>query len=339
MGRSILCPILTWLVALVLLTAPVPPAWGQSDLTAAAKREGKVVVYGSVEADTFEVVQRIFEGKYGISVDYWRAASNRVADRVLTEARAGRPLFDIVLLNRSPILILKKEGVFGRYISPSYESFPSADLDRDGVLSPPYLVMLVSVLYNTRLVTPEAAPKSLADLLSPRWKGKIVMPDPTVHPTTAVWLSNLGKVMGTEAPSFVDRLAGQVGLVESFIPAVQKVIIGEFSLGLTYVKYVHTFGQHGAPLDYVRLTPVLSVAHHVAVGAKAPHPNAGKLFVDLLTSRLGLLALAQAGEFVVVPGVYPTIKDAEKLKIVLMDDLDEQGLNAFRARFGRFFQR
>ncbi len=338
MGSSALRPILAWTVVLVVLIAAVP-ARGQSDLIVAAKKEGRVVVYGSIESDTFEVVQKIFEGKYGISVEYWRAASNQVTDRVLTEARAGRPLFDVVLTNRSPMLSMKKEGVFGRYISPSYESFPPTSRDRDGVLSPPYLVMVVSILYNTRLVKPDAAPSSLTDLLDPKWNGRIVMPDPTLHTTTAVWLSNLDKVMGAQWQPFVERLAGQVGLVESFIPSVQKVITGEFPLGITYVKYVHTFGEQGAPLDYARLNPVLSVAHHVAVGAKATHPNAGRLFVDLLSSRLGLLALARAGEFVVVPGVYPPIKDAEKLHIVLMDDLDDQGLKAFRDRFGRFFQR
>ena len=237
------------------------------------------------------------------------------------------------------MLSMKKEGVFGRYVSPSYESFPAASGDRDGVLSPPYLVMVVSVLYNTRLVKAEALPSSLNDLLNPKWTGAIVMPDPTLHTTTAVWLSNLDKVMGAQSPPFIERLAGQVGLVESFIPSVQKIIVGEFPLGITYVKYVHTFGERGAPLDYVRLNPVLSVAHHVAVVSRAPHPYAGRLLVDLLTSRLGLLALSRAGEFVTVPGVYPPVKDVEKLRIVLMEDLDDQRLRAFRDRFGRFFQR
>lgn len=64
-------------------------AEGQTDLASAAKRERKVVVYGSMESDGFEVIQKIYEGTYGVQVDYWRAASNRVTDRVLTEARAG----------------------------------------------------------------------------------------------------------------------------------------------------------------------------------------------------------------------------------------------------------
>jgi len=339
MRGSTLRRLLVWTIGLVLLTLAAPTV-GQSDLVGAAKREGRVVVYGSMESDIFEVIQKIFEGRHGIPVDYFRAASNRVMDRVLTESRAGRPLYDVVLTNRSPMLILKGEGLFGRYVSPSYETYPAATRDRDGVLSPSYRVVVVSILYNTRLVKPEEAPKSLTDLLDPKWKGKIVMPDPNVHTTTAVWLSNLERVMGTQQyRPFVERLAGQVVLAESFLPVAQKVIVGEYPLGISYVKYVHVFGQEGAPLDYVRLNPVLAEAHHVAVGAKAPHPNAARLFVDTFTSRVGLLALARAGEFVLVPGVYPPIKDADKLRIVMMEDLDEAALKRFRDQVGAIFAR
>ncbi len=198
-----------------------------------------------MESDVFEVIQKIFEQKYGIPVEYVRAASNRVMDRALTESRAGRPLYDVVLTNRSPMLILKKEGLFGKYVSPSYDSYPAATRDRDGVLSPSYRVVVVSVLYNTRLVKPEEAPKTLNDLLDPKWKGKIVMPDPNVHTTTAVWLANMQKVLGNQYRSYVERLAGQVALAGSFLPVAQKVITGEFPLGITYVKYVYIFGQEG----------------------------------------------------------------------------------------------
>lgn len=312
-------------------------AQAQTDLVGAAKREGKVVVYGSMETDVFEVIQKIFEGKYGVQVDYWRAASNRVTDRVMTESRAGRPQFDVVLTNRSPMLIMKKAGVFAKYTSPSYEAFPENTRDRDGTLSPSYRVVVVSALFNTKMLKAEDAPKSLTDLLDPKWKGKLVMPDPTQHTTTAVWLANLQKVLGAQHRSFIERLAGQVSLVESFIPSVQKVIVGEFPVGISYVKYVHVYGQEGAPLDYVRLNPVLAEAHHVGMSAKATHPNAAKLFIDTFTSRLGLLALARAGEFVLVPGVYPPIKDADKLRILMMDDLDDQDLKKFNEEFGRLF--
>ena len=337
MRDSISRALLAGIAGVMLLALAAPAAQGQADLVGVAKREGRVVVYGSMESDVFAVIQKIFEGQYGIPVDYFRASSNGVMDRVLTESRAGKPLYDAVLTNRSPMMILKTQGVFGRYVSPSYGSYPSATRDPDDVLSPSYRQVVVSILYNTRLVKPEDAPKSLADLLDPKWKGKIVMPDPNVHTTTAVWLANLEPVMGAQYRPFVERLAGQVTLVESFLPVVQKVIVGEFPLGITYVKYVYIFGSEGAPLDYVRLSPLLAEAHHVALSAKAPHPNAARLFVDVFTSRLGLLALAKAGEFVLVPGVYPPIKDAEKLRIVLMDDLSEQELKQFRDQIGTLF--
>ncbi len=328
---------LVWIVAAVLATLSVPTVKGQSDLVSAAKKEGGVVVYGSVETDIFEVIRKIFEAKYGIPVDYWRAATNQVADRALTEARSGKPLYDVVLTNRSPMLIMKGDGLFARYISPSYEVFPPASQDRDGILSPSYRMVVVSILYNTRLVKAEEAPQSLMDLLDPKWKGKIAFPDPNVHTTTAVWLANLERVMGAQWRPFIERFASQVVLVESFLPVVQRVTTGETPLGITYVKYVYSFGSEGAPLDYVRLNPVLAEAHHVAVAAKAPHPNAARVFVDLFTSRLGLLALARSGEFVLVPGVYPPIKDAEKLRIVLMDELDDQALKRFRDQYGPLF--
>ncbi len=325
------------LVGIVLGGLPVPAARGQADRVSSAKKEGRVVVYGSLESDGFDVIRKIFEGQYGIPVDYFRASSNGTMDRVLTESRAGKPLYDVVLTNRSPMLILKKAGMFDKYTSPSYDQYPAATRDSDGVLSPAYREVVISVVYNTHLVKPSDAPKSLTDLLDPKWKGKIVMPDPNIHTTTAVWLAGLQPVMGAQYRPFVQGLAGQVILAESFLPVVQKVTVGEFPLGITYIKYVYIYGVEGAPLDYVRLNPVLAEAHLVAIGAKAPHPNAARLFVDVFTSRLGLLALARAGEFVLVPGVYPPLKDADKLRVVLMEELDEQQLKQFRDQIGTLF--
>ena len=327
-----------WAILVAILATGVPGVQAQNDPIALAKREGRVVVYGSLEPDEFAVVQKIYKAKYGIPVEYFRAAANGVLDRVLTEVRAGRPRFDVVLNTRSEMLIMKTEGAFARYISPSYEAFPTAGRDRDSVLSPPYRVVLVSILYNTRLLKPDEAPKTLGDLLAAKWKGRIVMPDPTLHTTTAIWLFNLQKVLGAPWRPFVEGLARQVTLVDSFIPSVQKVIAGEFPVGIAYVKFVHVFGRDGAPLDYVRLAPVLGEVHHVALGARASHPNAARLFIDLFTSRLGLHALAQAGEFVLVPGVYPPVKDADKLHVVLMETLDTEGLARWKEEFRRVFR-
>ncbi len=89
----------------------------------------------------------------------------------------------------------------------------------------------------------------------------------------------------------------------------------------------------------MRLNPVLALPSHVALGARAPHPAAGKLFIDTLTSRAGLLALGQAGEFVLVPGVYPPIKDADRLRVVLMEEPTEEEFQRAREEFAGLFRR
>jgi iron(III) transport system substrate-binding protein len=307
-------------------------------LVEAAKKEGKLVVYGSLESGIMDEMEKAFTRKYGIPLDYFRAASNKTLDRVLTEARAGRTMSDVVVTNRGPMLLLKKENIFARYVSPESENFPAELRDPDGLLSPVYRQVIVGILYNTQLVKPDEAPKSLDDLLAPRWRGKWVMPDPSRHFTTTVWLRNLEEIYGKDWMGFVKRMAeARPVLVESFIPSAQKVMSGEALAGITYVKYVHIFGKDGAPLDYVRLPKMLADGHHVGIQAKAPHPNAARLFQDFFISREGMEIMAKEGEFVTAKGVYPPIKDADKIKAVSMDELDQNEYKKWAGEFRKLF--
>ena len=307
-------------------------------LVEAAKKEGKVVIYGSLESGIMDEIEKAFTRKYGIPIEYFRAASNKTLDRVLTEARAGRVMSDVVVTNRGPMLLLKKENIFAKYVSPEAANFPPELRDPDGLLSPIYRQVIVGILYNTKLVKPEEAPKSLDDLLTPRWQGKWVMPDPSRHFTTGVWVKNLDEIYGKDHMAFVRRMAqAKPVLVESFIPSAQKVISGEALAGITYVKYVHIFGKDGAPLDYVRLPKMLADGHQIGIQAKAPHPSAARLFEDFFISREGMQIMAKEGEFVTASGVYPPIKDAEKIKAVSMDELDRDEYKKWSAEMRKLF--
>lgn len=307
-------------------------------LVDAAKKEGKLVVYGSLESGIMDEMEKAFTRKYGIPVEYFRASSNKTLDRVLTEARAGRVMSDVVVTNRGPMLLLKKENIFAKYVSPQSENFPAELRDADGLLSPVYRLVIVGILYNTQRLKPHEAPKSLEELLEPKWHGKWVMPDPSRHFTTTVWLRNLEELYGSDWIGFVKRMAqAKPVLVESFIPSAQKVMSGEALAGITYVKYVHIFGKDGAPLDYVRLPKMLADGHHVGIQAKAPHPNAARLFQDFFISREGMEIMAREGEFVTAKGLYPPIKDAEKIKAVAMDELDQNEYKKWAAEFRKLF--
>ncbi len=99
-----------------------------------------------------------------------------MAERAQTEWRAGRPAFDVVESSWDVMILMKKEGLFGRYVPPSSETFPEQFKEKDALITP-WRLLPVSILYNTELVKVGEAPKNLDDLLDPKWKGKISIPD------------------------------------------------------------------------------------------------------------------------------------------------------------------
>ena len=159
-------------------------------------------------------------------------------DRALSEYRAGKPLFDIILTNDSPMQIMLKEGIFAKYDSPAAKDFTKESIDPN--LGPRYRNVIIGVVYNKSVVNPAEAPKSLEDLVKPQYRGKLVMPDPTQHTTTTQWVASLDKLMGKEkADKYVRDLAAQKPvLVESLLPAAERAATGETPIAITYVKYV-----------------------------------------------------------------------------------------------------
>lgn len=298
------------LVAAVTLMALSKSASAQSGNVEAGKKEGKVIVYGSVVPQAMKGLNGAFEAKYGIKVEYWRGDSTKVAERARTEWRAGKPGFDVVEANRGVQLIMKQEGLFQKFVPPSSESFPAKFKEPDGLITP-WRVLPISILYNTELVKPNDVPKSYDDLLDPKWKGKISIPDPTRHTTTAQFLRNLEVIKGDKWLDFVKALAKQNPvLVASLAPVAPTIIKGEALVGITYIKYVK---QYKGPVHYVLQDKYLSDPNYLSLSAKPVHPNAAKLYIDFATSAEGQKEIAEDGEFVLSPGVYPPIKDAEKV--------------------------
>src|SRR3989338_3075477 len=242
-------------------------AWGQdAKLVEAAKKEGgKAVVYGSLESDTVGAIIKAFQKKTGLQVDYWRASATKVMDRAMSEYRAGKPLFDVMLTNAAPMHVMLNEGIFAKYNSPSAADFPKDAIDPN--LGPRYRNVIAGIVYNKSIIKPADAPKSLEDLVNPKYKGKLVMPDPTQHTTTTQWVASLDKIMGKEkADKFVrDLAATKPILVESLLPAAERVTTGETPIAITYVKYVFVYGKEGAPLDYVRLGKMMGDGHYLTL--------------------------------------------------------------------------
>ena len=327
---------LTLVISLAVAALTTTPASAQS--LDAAKKEGKAVVYGSLESDTMEAIANAFTKKTGIQVDYWRASATKVMDRAQSEFRAGKPLFDAIATNDNPLQLMQKEGMFAKYESSSAKGFPKDAIDPN--LGPRYRNVIIGVVYNKSIIKPADAPKSLDDLLKPQFRGKIVMPDPTQHTTTTQWVASLDKVLGSKekADKFIKDLAATKPiLVESLLPAAERVATGETPIAITYVKYAYIFGQKGAPLDYVRLPRMMGDGHYIPLAAKAPHPNAGKAFIDFFLGDEGMNIMAKMGEFVNRKGVFPPLPDADKIQFVEMLDLDTKGFAEKKKEYTKTF--
>ncbi len=294
---------------LVVMSSGAPLSAQQGNVDA-AKKEGKVVVYGSVVPQAMEGLHQAFKKKYGIDVEYWRGSSTQVSERALTEWRAGRPGFDIAEGNRGVQLIMKLEGLFQKFVPPASEKFPAQYKEKDGLITP-WRVLPISILYNTELVKAADLPKSFDDLLNPKWQGKISIPDPTRHTTTAQFLWNLEKFKGDKWLDYVKALAKQKPiLVESLAPVTTTIIKGEATVGITYIKYIK---QYKGPVNYIPMDKYLTDPNYLSLSVKAAHPNAAKLYIDFACSVEGQKEIAEDGEFVLAPGVYPPIKDADKV--------------------------
>jgi iron(III) transport system substrate-binding protein len=309
---TVLCSL--WLVA---------SAQAQPVNVDAAKKDGKVVVYGTATTQAMDVINKGFEKKYGIAVEYWRASATGVAERALNEWRSDRPGFDVIEASRGVQLIMKKAGLFTKNVPPSADKFPARFKEEDGIATP-WRMLPIGIIYNTELVKAGDAPKSLDELLNPKWKDKIAMPDPSTHTTTAQFLWNLRKFKKDKWLEYAKALAKQQPrLVESLTPVTNTVIKGDAHVG---IALINTVTQFKGPVAYAPIEKYLTDPSYMSLGIKAAHSNAARLFIEYACAEEGQKAFASTGEFVLYPGVYPAIKDAEKVtaNAIFMDNPTEE---------------
>ncbi len=317
------------------------PALAQSvQLIDAAKKEGgKVVVYTSLESFTADALKKAFQEKTGLKMEYWRGGSTEVIDRVLSEHRVGKPVFDVVATTGDHMRLMAKEGAFAKYESPSLKGFPNDAIDP--ILGARYRNVLYGVIYNKSDIKPADAPKSLEDVVKPEFRGKLVMPDPVNHTLTTQWLASLDKIMPKpRAEKFIHDLAAAKPIfVDSIVPAADRVGTGETPIGITFVRFVLTYNKQGANLDYVRDYQMLGDGQYITLGAKAAHPNAGKAFIDFFLDDESMKIQADTGEFVNRRGVYPPLADAEKIKFVQMYSFGKQDYEEKKSEYEKLFLR
>jgi len=327
------------ILALIFFMTPyiLSVAEAQEALIVKAKAEGKVTFYANITA--IEPVMEAFSKKYGLKGEYTRVSTDKFVATVATEHEAGKLMAD-VLQAPIPILdILKSKGALASYKSPMGADYPKWTSKDDKIQI--FGIEYIALIYNKELVKPEDVPKKYEDLTDPKWRGKIVMANPTTHATTISWLVGLKEQIFSSEDTwmkFVKGLAANKPMfVSSFGPTPAPIESGERLIGISMPKYILT--KAPAPLDWARVEqPLLGTPRGMAITNRAPHPNAAKLFFDYWLSRESAKILAEkVGEYVLCPGVYPPINGIEKAKVQPIRELSDDEIRHWAAEFKKIF--
>src|SRR6516162_2451529 len=265
----------------VLASAP-PPEPVTPALIDAAKKEGQVNYYTSTDLPVAEKVAKAFEAKYpGIAVHVERSGAERVFQRIGQEYSSNIHAVDVVnSSDAAHFIVWKRDGILAPYVPEDVAKFyPPEHRDPDGLFAS-WRVWLSIIAYNTNLVKAEDAPKSFADLLDPKWKGKIVKGHPGYSGTIMTATYQLQRDLGW---GWFEQLAKQnVMQVQSSADPPKKLELGERAVMADGNEYnILQFKETGRPVQPVYATegsPMIVGPN--GIFKAAPNPNAARLFCN-----------------------------------------------------------
>jgi iron(III) transport system substrate-binding protein len=306
-------------------------------LLSKARAEGKVSFYANITA--VEPIMKAFSDDTGIKAEYTRISTTKFVATAITEFDAGKFMADVVQGPLPVLEILKKKGMLASYHSPVAAGYPAWTHKGDDIQL--FGIEYVGLIYNKDLVKPADVPKRYQDLTDPKWKNKIVMPNPANHPTTISWLIGLKENVfksNAEWMKFVKGLAANKPMfVASFGPTPAPIESGEKLIGISMPKYIIT--KAPAPLDWAHLSqPLMGTPRAIGISSTAPHPAAARAFIDYWLSKKAMSMLANdVGEYVAAPGVYPPIEGMDKAKVIPIRELSDEEIKKWGAEFKTIF--
>ena len=313
-------------------------------LIEAAKKEGKVVWYTSIDLAVAERLAKSFEAKYqGVAVRVERSGAERVFQRIGQEYSSNIRAVDVVnSSDASHFVAWKRDGWLAPYVPEDVAKFfPAEHRDPDGLFATCRVTLSV-IGYNTTLVKAEDAPKSFADLLDPKWKGKIVKAHPGYSGGTMTATYQTARDLGWE---FFEKLARQnVMQVQSMTDPPKKLALGERAVMSDGAEYVLALlkedGKPVEPVYAVEGSPLINGPNGIFKGA--PNPNAARLFQSYSFSPQAQQLIIDVGG---LRSVHPQAKEKSGRKLLseikLMKDdpaAVEKMSDEIKARYTKMFR-
>src|SRR5579864_7342740 len=292
--------------AVVVALAARCAAAADAALVEAAKKEGQVVWYTTLVVNQIvRPLKEAFEKKYpGVTLQYTRADDLVTAAKILAEGQAGRMQADM-LDSISGMFALQEAGLLAPFTVPNSADYPAELKARDGYWTAVIMYVFTPGI-NTTLLPKDQAPKTFADLLDPKLKGKMAWNGSSMAGAFG-FVANILTTMGEDkGMDYLRALAKQqvVNVDASSRAVLDQVIAGEYWINLMAFNH-HTVisARKGAPCDWLKLEPAPVTLDAVGLVKDAPHPNAARLLLDFLLSEDGQKVLQQNDYLPALPKV------------------------------------
>jgi iron(III) transport system substrate-binding protein len=276
----------------------LPAAERQQKLSDGARKEGELVWYSTMNRENSQELIGLFEKDHPyVKVKLLNGSAVQTMTRVTSEYSAKSYLFDITHIRGLFLVPLRKRQIIAAYRSPFRDGLRPGFKDNDGYFNAIFTQGQL-FLANKNLLKPQDYPRSIEDLLAPRWKGQLGMDDESYD-----WIAALMDYYGEEkGKQIADRLGRQqLNLRKGNTLLGQLVAAGEIPLMVD--GYNHTgflLKSKGAPIELIFPEPYVTAKTPTGVwiSARAPHPHSAALFVDMLLSKRGQEVMAAQGRWV-----------------------------------------
>jgi iron(III) transport system substrate-binding protein len=328
-----LCGCIGTFAAMVWTQAQAAEAWVDPKLLEAAKAEGSLVIYSSINEEEGLPTWQLFEQATGIKVDYIRGSDVQMVARILLESRADKPGWDILsstAVHKLPQQLLAQvdpaqaEHLFPEARDPNRRWYGiSANYDMPS--------------YNTKMLKPSDLPKSYEEWAKRAdWAGHVAN-----NETDSEWLAALVSFYGeARARELIASLAGALkpAMISGHLQVARQVGAGEYWASLNnYVSLTLNVKLSGAPIDFWALDPIGLFHHEVGVNLRAPHPNTARLAANFMLSQQAQKFITKWGRIPVrpdvesnPPGIRAAFQNRKVIPIVIAGDAEKKADSLYK---------
>jgi len=330
------------LIAAAAFAVLATPAWAQATVDVAkAKAEGKVVWYTSTPLPQAQKTANMFEKEYGIKVELFRSGGSAVLRRFQQEIDAKHFAADVLTTSDpAAAAALSKKGIFVAFKPKNFDKIPDAAKDKDGYFVAQRLNLMTNYIRSDK-VSPADEPKTWDDLTDPKYKGKMVIGDPSF---TSLLVSVVGMMSKTKGWGFYEKLrANDIMVVQGNQQAADMLKRGERVIAVGALdSYAAEDRKAGHPMKTLYPTDgVFVIPSPTSVVKGGPNPEAAKLLAEFIISDEVQKMFPADGGFaarsdIEAPAGSPPLSS---LKILPVDyDYTEKEAPRIKKKFNEIFQ-